>query len=87
MATMSEDNYVNHVPVMIGAAAGRDGGILQQPVHAENAGRQRLTPVCRMVSQERVIGEMIFAFSHEIVLDWMFSGIAPMGAVGSRVSC
>ena len=39
----------------------------------------RLTPVCRTVGQERVIDEMIFAFTHDIVMDWMLPGVTPTG--------
>src|SRR5262249_38269516 len=39
----------------------------------------RLTPVCRTVGQGRVIDEMIFAFTHDIRMDWMLPGVAPTG--------
>ena len=39
----------------------------------------RLTPVCRTVGQGRVIDEMIFAFTHDITMDWMLPGVAPTG--------
>jgi carboxymethylenebutenolidase len=80
VATMSDDNYVNHVPVMTGGRGraemmefyGRHF-IPQMPADT------RLTPVCRTVGQGRVIDEMIFAFTHDIVMDWMLPGIAPTG--------
>src|SRR5207302_8000516 len=34
---------------------------------------------CRTVGQDRVIDEMIFAFTHDIKMDWMLPGIAPTG--------
>ena len=80
VATMSDDNYVNHVPVMTGGR-GRDemlafyGGHFIPKMPADT----RLTPVCRTVGQERVIDEMIFAFTHDIVMDWMLPGVAPTG--------
>ena len=80
VATMSDDNYVNHVPVMTG---GRGRGemlafygryfIPQMPKDTQ------LTPVCRTVGQGRVIDEMIFAFTHDIAMDWMLPGVAPTG--------
>ena len=80
VATMSDDNYVNHVPVITGGR-GRDemrafyGSHFIPKMPADT----RLTPVCRTVGQERVIDEMIFAFTHDIMMDWMLPGIAPTG--------
>ena len=78
--TMSDENYVNHVPVMTGGR-GRDqmlefyGKHFIPKMPADTA----ITPVCRTVSvrEERVIDEMIFSFTHDIEMDWMLPGIAP----------
>ena len=80
VATMSDDNYVNHVPVMTGGR-GRDEMLAFYGSHfiPKMPADTRLTPVCRTVGQERVIDEMIFAFTHDIVMDWMVPGVAPTG--------
>ena len=80
VATMSDDNYVNHVPVMTGGR-GRDEMLTFYGRHfiPKMPADTRLTPVCRTVGQERVIDEMIFAFTHDIVMDWMLPGVAPTG--------
>ena len=80
VATMSDDNYVNHVPVMTGGR-GRDEMLAFYGRHfiPKMPADTRLTPVCRTVGQERVIDEMIFGFTHDIVMDWMLPGIAPTG--------
>lgn len=82
LATMTEDNEVNHVPVMTGGR-GREQllafygqcFIPQMPVDTTT------TPVCRTVSvsQQRIVDEMIFGFTHDIAMDWMLPGIAPTG--------
>ncbi len=80
VATMVDDNYVNHVPVMTGGRGraemltfyGRHF-IPKMPVDTH------LTPICRTVGQGRVIDEMIFEFTHDIVMDWMLPGVAPTG--------
>jgi carboxymethylenebutenolidase len=80
VATMSDDNHVNHVPVMTGGF-GRDemlefyGRYFIPQMPADT----RLTSVCRTVGQGRVIDEMIFAFTHDIEMDWMLPGVAPTG--------
>lgn len=80
VATMSDDNYVNHVPVMTGGR-GRDEMLAFYGSHfiPKMPADTQLTPVCRTVGQERVIDEMIFAFTHDIVMDWMLPGITPTG--------
>jgi carboxymethylenebutenolidase len=80
VATMSDDNYVNHVPVMTGGR-GRDEMLTFYGRHfiPKMPADTRLSPVCRTVGQGRVIDEMIFAFTHDIMMDWMLPGIAPTG--------
>jgi carboxymethylenebutenolidase len=80
VATMSDDNYVNHVPVMTGGR-GRDEMLEFYGRHfiPKMPADTRLTPVCRTVGQGRVIDEMIFAFTHDITMDWMLPGVAPTG--------
>jgi carboxymethylenebutenolidase len=80
VATMSDDNYVNHVPVMTGGR-GRDEMLTFYGRHfiPKMPADTRLTPVCRTVGQGRVIDEMIFAFTHDIMMDWMLPGVAPTG--------
>ncbi len=80
VATMSDDNYVNHVPVLTGGR-GRDEMLTFYGRHfiPKMPADTHLTPVCRTVGQGRVIDEMIFAFTHDIEMDWMLPGIAPTG--------
>ena len=80
VATISDDNYVNHVPVMTGGR-GRAEMLTFYGRHfiPQMPADTRLTPVCRTVGQGRVIDEMIFAFTHDIRMDWMLPGIAPTG--------
>jgi carboxymethylenebutenolidase len=80
VATMTDDNYVNHVPVMTGGR-GREEMLEFYGQHfiPKMPADTHLTPVCRTVGQGRVIDEMIFAFTHDIVMDWMLPGVAPTG--------
>ena len=80
LAMMTEDAYVNHVPVLNGAlgraACGDFYGrwfIPRQPPDVE------LVPVSRTVGEERVIGELIFRFTHTVPMEWMLPGVAPTG--------
>ena len=80
VATMSDDNHVNHVPVMTGGFGREEmlefyGRYFIPKMPADT----RLTSVCRTVGQSRIIDEMIFAFTHDIEMDWMLPGVAPTG--------
>jgi carboxymethylenebutenolidase len=80
LATMVDDAYVNHVPVLTGGS-GRDElrefyskrFIPQMPPDTE------MTPVSRTIGEDQIVDEMVFKFTHTIAMDWMLPGIAPTG--------
>jgi carboxymethylenebutenolidase len=80
VATMSDGNYVNHVPVMTGGR-GRDEMLEFYGRHfiPKMPADTHITPVCRTVGQGRVVDEMIFSFTHDIEMDWMLPGVPPTG--------
>ena len=80
LATMVEDAYVNHVPVLTGGSGHHQlrefyskRFIPQMPPDTE------MTPVSRTVGDDQVVDEMIFKFTHTIPMDWMLPGIPPTG--------
>jgi len=80
LATMVDDAYVNHIPVLTGGS-GRDElrefyskrFIPQMPPDTE------MTPVSRTIGDDQIVDEMVFKFTHTIPMDWMLPGIAPTG--------
>jgi carboxymethylenebutenolidase len=80
LATMTEDAYVNHIPVMTGGV-GRDElrefysrrFIPQMPPDTV------ITPISRTIGSDRLVDEMIFQFTHTTRMDWMLPGVAPTG--------
>lgn len=80
LATMVEDAYVNHIPVLTGGS-GRDElrefyskrFIPQMPPDTE------MTPVSRTIGEDQIVDEMVFKFTHSIPMDWMLPGIPPTG--------
>ena len=80
LATMVEDAYVNHIPVLTGGS-GRDElrefyskrFIPQMPPDTV------MTPVSRTIGEDQIVDEMIFKFTHTIPMDWMLPGVAPTG--------
>ncbi|HKW68688.1 MAG TPA: ester cyclase [Terriglobales bacterium] len=76
--TMVEDGYVNHIPVMTGAA-GKAGlrefyGTKFIPCMPPDT---TMTPVSRTVGEDQLVDEMIFSFTHTQEMPWMLPGIAP----------
>lgn len=80
LATMVEDAYVNHIPVLTGGV-GKDElrefyskrFIPQMPPDTE------MTAISRTVGTDQLVDEMVFKFTHTIPMDWMLPGIAPTG--------
>jgi carboxymethylenebutenolidase len=80
LATMVEDAYVNHVPVLTGGI-GHDQlrEFYSQRFIPQMPPDTRMTPVSRTIGVERVVDEMVFEFTHTIKMDWMLPGLAPTG--------
>ncbi|MBV9386073.1 MAG: ester cyclase [Chroococcidiopsidaceae cyanobacterium CP_BM_ER_R8_30] len=80
LATMVENAYVNHIPVMtggVGKPALREFYskyfIPQMPPDME------LTQISRTIGTDRLVDEMLIKFTHTIQMDWILPGIAPTG--------
>jgi carboxymethylenebutenolidase len=80
LATMVEDAYVNHIPVMtggVGLEALREfyskRFIPQMPPDTE------MVPISRTIGTDQLVDEMVFKFTHTIRMDWMLPGVAPTG--------
>lgn len=78
VATMTPDNYVNHVPVSTGGRGPEEmhafyGRHFIPKMPADTALRQ----FCRTIGQGRVVDEFVFTFTHDIEMDWMLPGVAP----------
>jgi len=78
LATMVEDAYVNHIPVMTGghgkaalrAFYSRDFIPTMPP-------DTTLTPISRTVGDDQLVDEMIFSFTHTREIPWMLPGVPP----------
>src|SRR5437879_7344704 len=80
LATMVEDAYVNHIPVLTGGVGKNElrdfyskRFIPQMPPDTE------MTPVSRTIGTDQLVDEMVFKFTHTIQMDWMLPGLAPTG--------
>lgn len=80
LATMVDDAYVNHVPVLTG---GRGKAELREfysrdfiPAMPPDT---RLQPVSRTIGRDQLVDEMIFSFTHTCEMPWMLPGVPPTG--------
>src|SRR6266699_3202286 len=78
LATMVEDAYVNHIPVLTGGV-GQDElrEFYSQRFIPQMPPDTSMTPVSRTIGTDRVVDEMVFEFTHSIKMDWMLPGVAP----------
>lgn len=80
LATMVEDAYVNHVPVLTGGAGkGALRDFYSRDFIPAMPPDTALTPVSRTVGEDQLVDEMIFSFTHTQEMPWMLPGIAPTG--------
>ena len=78
LATMVEDAYVNHIPVMTGGT-GKDAlrAFYSKDFIPAMPPDTTLTPVSRTIGEHQLVDEMIFSFTHTLEMPWMLPGVAP----------
>ena len=78
LATMVEDAYVNHIPVLTGGS-GKNAlrRFYAQDFIPSMPPDTTLTPISRTVGEDQLVDEMIFAFTHTQEMPWMLPGVAP----------
>jgi carboxymethylenebutenolidase len=75
---MTDDAYVNHVPVMTGGygkAALRE--FYSKRFIPAMPPDTTLTPISRTVGEDQLVDEMIFSFTHTQEMPWMLPGVSP----------
>lgn len=80
MATMTDDPYVNHVPVMTGGV-GFEGVSRFYGDHfiGKWPADIGITPVSRTIGEEQVVDELVLSFTHDIEMPQLLPGVAPTG--------
>ena len=80
IATMVDDAYVNHIPVMTGGTGKAE---LHQFYATHFIPRMppdlAMTPLSRTIGTDQLVEELVLKFTHTIEIDWMLPGIAPTG--------
>jgi carboxymethylenebutenolidase len=80
MRTMTDEPHVNHVPVMTGGCGRENVRDFYSkyfiPCQPQDVG---LALVSRTVSNDTIVDELIFKFTHSVYMPWMLPGIPPTG--------
>src|SRR3954452_10359774 len=78
IATMVEDTYVDHVPVLTGGSGMAEltefystHFIPKMPPDLE------VIPVSRTIGSDQLVEELVLKFTHSIEMDWMLPGVPP----------
>src|SRR4030095_13906155 len=80
MATMSDDPYVNHVPVMTGGVRFEDVPTFSGDHFIGKWPRDvEIRPVSRTVGENQVVDELVLSFTHDIEMPQLLPGVAPTG--------
>jgi carboxymethylenebutenolidase len=78
LATMVDDAYVNHIPVLTGGFGTRAlRRFYSRDFIPSMPPDTTLTPISRTVGENQLVDEMIFSFTHTQEMPWMLPGIAP----------
>jgi carboxymethylenebutenolidase len=81
LATMVEDAYVNHIPVLTGGHGKEElRRFYSQDFIPKMPPDTALTPVSRTVGEDQLVDEMIFSFTHTQEMPWILPGVAPTHA-------
>lgn len=78
LATMVDDAYVNHVPVLTGGV-GKSAlrAFYSKDFIPTMPPDTKLTPISRTVGEDQLVDEMIFSFTHTQEMPWILPGVAP----------
>jgi carboxymethylenebutenolidase len=80
IATMVEDAYVNHVPVLTGGSGKPE---LRQFYSTHFIPKMppdhEAVLVSRTIGKDQLVEELVTRFTHTIEMDWMLPGISPTG--------
>src|ERR1700760_2933014 len=78
LATMVEDAYVNHVPVMTGGYGKAElRSFYSRDFIPKMPPDTTLTPISRTIGADQLVDEMIFSFTHTQEMPWMIPGVPP----------
>jgi carboxymethylenebutenolidase len=80
MATMADDPYLNHVPVLTGGIGREEVRRFYEQVFIGHwPADTAMERISRTVGHDHVVDEMVLSFTHDITMDHMLPGVPPTG--------
>jgi len=80
MATMTDDPYLNHVPVLTGGIGRAEVRRFYQQIFIGHwPADTTMERISRTVGTEQVVDELVLSFTHDIVMSHMLPGVPPTG--------
>jgi carboxymethylenebutenolidase len=80
MATMTDDPYLNHVPVMTGGNNRAEVRRFYQQIFIGHwPADTTMERISRTIGTDQVVDELVLSFTHDIVMDHLLPGVPPTG--------
>jgi carboxymethylenebutenolidase len=88
MATMTDDPYLNHVPVLTGGIGWDEVRQFYQQVFIGHwPADTTMRRVSRTVGADQVVDELVLSFTHDIAMDHLLPGVPPSGRAVRLAVC
>jgi carboxymethylenebutenolidase len=80
MATMTDDPYINHVPVMTGGNNRAEVRRFYQQIFIGHwPADTTMERISRTIGSDQVVDELVLSFTHDIVMDHLLPRVPPTG--------
>jgi carboxymethylenebutenolidase len=80
MATMTDDPYLNHVPVMTGGIGREEVRRFYEQVFVGHwPADTAMERISRTAGDDHVVDELVMSFTHDITMDHLLPGVPPTG--------
>src|ERR1700756_173518 len=80
MATMTDDPYLNHVPVLTGGVGGEEVRRFYEQIFIGHwPADTTMKRISRTVGTGQVVDELVMSFTHDITMSHMLPGVPPTG--------
>jgi carboxymethylenebutenolidase len=78
LATMVEDAYVDHVPVLTGGSGKTElANFYSKHFIPKMPPDLEIVPVSRTIGSDQLVEELVLKVTHSVEMDWMLPGIPP----------
>jgi carboxymethylenebutenolidase len=88
MATMTDDPYLNHVPVLTGGIGREEVRRFYERIFIGHwPADTTIERISRTVGADQVVDELVMSFTHDITMSHMLPGVSPTGKQARLAVC